>query len=204
MRVLATGFGPFPGAPVNPSEALIRRLAAAPPRLGEGVIFHTHVFPTEYAQLATELDRLGRAVRPDLAVHFGLAASAQGFRLEARAQNKVAADRVDAAGERPSAAGLAPTGGDHLSNLPLNAIEAALRQAQLPVQLSQDCGDYLCNALFYHSRGGLLEAFRPAMSGFIHVPLPGLLLSEDELEAGARLILAEAAMALRHARAMSA
>lgn len=204
IQVLATGFGPFPGAPLNPTEALIGRLAAAPPHLGDGVIFRTHVLPTEYGQLAAELDRLGRAINPDLAVHFGLAASAQGFRLERRARNTVSVDRVDAAGLKPPAAQLVPGGGDHLSNLPLDAIETALRRAELPVQHSEDCGDYLCNALFYHSRGGLVETFRPAMSGFIHVPLPGLLLSEDELEVGARLILAEAVMALRHARAMSA
>ena len=47
ISVVATGFGPFPGAPVNPTEALMRQLAIDAPLLGEDVAFQSFVLPTE-------------------------------------------------------------------------------------------------------------------------------------------------------------
>lgn len=198
IRVLATGFGPFPGAPVNPTETLMARLAARPPALGPEVTVTTAVIPTVYGSLADELARLGALHRPHVAVHFGLAASATGFRLERLARNRQNVMRVDAAGGLPTAVEIAPGGADLPTRLPLDPIAEALHAAGLPVQWSDDCGDYLCNTTFYHAVGGLVDGYAPAVTGFIHVPLPGEALSEDGLERGARIILALASVAARN------
>lgn len=199
IRVLVTGFGPFPKAPVNPTEALMRRLAARPPQLGRGVRVATAVIPTEYAGLAGELARLGSREKPDVAIHFGLAMKAKGFRLEARARNATATNRVDAAGNKPPSAEIAAGEADRFSNLPLDAIAVSLVGSGLPMQRSDDCGTYLCNALFFHSAAGLVPNFRPAMRGFIHVPMPQprASIDEDALERGASLVIAESVAAYR-------
>src|SRR5690554_802095 len=71
-RLLVTGFGAFPGAPENPTEALVRALAEEPPaRFGAGAL-RAAVLPTDYRRSWPALRRLYGAFAPDLVVHFGL------------------------------------------------------------------------------------------------------------------------------------
>lgn len=176
IRLLVTGFTPFPGAPVNPTEHLIRHFEARPPLSGEGVDFRFAVLPVDYAAAIPALDAAAEDFRPHVAVHFGLAEAARGFRLETTARNAVAARQPDNAGRMPDPAPIRPDGGDVPSMLPLSAIAAALDARGLPVEWSDDAGGYLCNFVFFHSAAGLCGAARAPISGFVHVGpvnLPG-------------------------------
>lgn len=197
ISVVATGFGPFPGAPENPTAALMERLTANPPELGADVSLHAFIVPTEYDGLAERVRLIGETAEPDIALHFGLAHSAKGFRLEQVARNRLQTGRVDAAGRTPPSAFMIEGAADLASTLPLARIEAALAACGLPVEFSDDCGDYLCNAIFYHSAGHLIASFQPRMAGFIHVPMTGPSLEAAALEAGARIIIAETVAAWR-------
>jgi pyroglutamyl-peptidase len=196
IRLLVTGFGPFPGAPLNPTEALVCRLDADPPALGDDVALAIEVVPTEYGKLAPTLDRFGREVTPDIAIHFGLAGMAVVLRLEGRARNAIAAGRPDAVGFCPTDATIVSGGADHASTLPLERIAAALTAAGIESVPSDDCGDYLCNAIFYHAVSGIVPSYRPAMAGFVHVP-PSDILSPDDLDRAARIILSATVAAYR-------
>lgn len=167
-RILVTGFSVFPGAPVNPTEALMAELEARRPLLAHLGALRTEVLAVEYDAVPARLAALA-AFAPDIAIHFGLAADAHGFRLERLARNALA-PRADNAGRRPPAAAIAPGMPDLPSALPLDALHAALAARGLPVSWSQDAGGYLCNYLFYLSRAGACAGFRPPMAGFVHVP----------------------------------
>lgn len=170
LRILATGFSAFPRAPVNPTEVFMGLLGEAPPDLGGGVDLRTLVLPVEYARAPQLLGRFARDFHPDIAVHFGLADTARGFRLESTARNRSSTVAVDAAGLLPGQARICDGPATLRTTLPLGDITAALAAEGLPVQRSANAGAYLCNHLFYLSRSGTLERFRPAMSGFVHVP----------------------------------
>src|SRR5262249_56495440 len=86
---LITGFGPFPGAPFNPTEALVRRLAARRRPALADVVRVAHVFATRYATVEAELPGLVARHRPDVLLMFGLAARTPGLRIEPRARNAV-------------------------------------------------------------------------------------------------------------------
>lgn len=187
IRILATGFSAFPRAPVNPTETLMAMLEAARPRIGPDVELIARVLPVEYARAPVLLSDIGRAFRPDVAVHFGLADTAKGFRLETTARNRSSMLAGDAAGLRPEAMRIRRGPNTLRSGLPLEAIEAALAARALPVQLSGNAGAYLCNHVFYLSRSGHLPDFRPAMSGFVHVPFLAEQLSELEPARAAKL-----------------
>src|SRR5712692_4936949 len=58
MRVLITGFGPFPGAPFNPSAALAKALARRRRPALAGIERSTYVFATTYASVDRELPKL--------------------------------------------------------------------------------------------------------------------------------------------------
>ena len=64
LRILITGFGPFPGAPYNPTQPLVARLARLRrPALGE-VELSSHIFPVTYTAVDRELPLArGGAVR---------------------------------------------------------------------------------------------------------------------------------------------
>ena len=58
MRVLITGFGPFPGAPFNPSAALAKALARRRRPALAGIDRVVHVFATTYASVDRDLPKL--------------------------------------------------------------------------------------------------------------------------------------------------
>lgn len=201
-RILVTGFGPFPGAPENPTSWLVSQLAANPPG-GEGIgAFHAEELEVEYGRVGPWLSDLGGAFAPDIAIHFGLAAEASGFRLERVARNSHAGARPDNAGRLPPSVRICAGPQMLASSLPLEAISQGLATAGLPVEFSEDAGGYLCNTVFVLSRFHACEGLRPAMSGFVHVPLlagqPGAragAMTPDDLLRGARLIVAASAAA---------
>lgn len=194
-RILVTGFTPFPGAPVNPTEHLIqslRRRPQWPETLGE---IRLEILPVEYASVPGLLEALGRDFAPDIAIHFGLSARATGFTLERLARNANAAGRVDNAGALPAAC-IFDAEADLPSTLPLAGIAAGLEGQGLPVAWSDDAGGYLCNYTFYLACSPRFSAYAPAMAGFIHVPPLGEAgpdnphaMTVETLVAGARIIL---------------
>ncbi|WP_187970465.1 pyroglutamyl-peptidase I [Aquibium microcysteis] len=195
LRVLVTGFEPFPGAPVNPTERLVAALRAAPPALDGMAALRAEVLPVDYDAVGPRLSAIGRDFAPDVAIHFGLATECAGFRLERLARNRFEADRPDNAGIL-RAAGKVCAGPDTLpSGLPLEAIARRLAEMGLPVEWSDDAGGYLCNTVFMLSRAHACDGFTPAMSGFVHVPLtgegPGFPFSDAGLMAGALAVVGE-------------
>ncbi|MFP3920948.1 MAG: pyroglutamyl-peptidase I [Dichotomicrobium sp.] len=167
-EVLMTGFGPFPGVARNPSGWLVQTLAhtsgAAP-----GCGLTAAVLPVGWRDAWGTLEPLLDSLRPRHVILFGVAAQAQGFRLEHRAHNAVAA-REDAHGEHPEGERILSHGPDTLdATLPFATVAAALAAAGLPVEISHDPGRYLCNALLYHTLHWS-RANPPARAGFVHIP----------------------------------
>ena len=88
--ILITGFGPFPGAPVNPTTPLVRHLARLRrPGLAD-VRLVGHVFTTSYAAVDRELPQLIARHRPDALLMFGVATRERRIRIETRARNALA------------------------------------------------------------------------------------------------------------------
>ena len=192
-RLLVTGFEPFPGAPVNPTEWLVGELKREPPAIDGIAAFRAEVLPVDYAKVGPRLSEIGREFRPDIAIHFGLAAECSGFRLERVARNSFAGARADNAGAMPEASAICEGPATLASTLPLHMIHKRLTEAGLPVEWSDDAGAYLCNMVFTLSRARACEGFAPTMSGFVHVPPTGegRPLSNAQLLSGARIVIDE-------------
>lgn len=190
-RILVTGFEPFPGAPVNPTEWLVGDLDRNPPPPEGIAAFSAQVLPVDYAKVGARLSAIGRDFRPDIAIHFGLAKECRGFRLERTARNSFAGARADNAGVVPEPAAICAGPATLASGLPLQAIHDRLAAEGLPVEWSDDAGAYLCNMVFTLSRAGACDGFALAMAGFVHVPLTGEVIDEAALRSGVELILDE-------------
>ena len=188
--LLVTGFGPFPGAPENPTAALIRALADQAPGTYGAAAFKTVVLPTEFARSWSTLKRLYRSFAPDIVVHFGVSVRAAEIRVERTARNRLGRGRPDAVGVMPRRTQVRSSGPESLLvTLPVFDISAALSAAGIANVVSDDAGDYVCNATLYRS----LATFEgtPRRAGFIHVP-PADVLPREELERAAHLVLRNA------------
>lgn len=170
IKILATGFGPFPGARHNPSLALIQSLRHRRARLARlGIALELGALPVTYAGLERQLAALVEASRPDAILHFGLASRRRIISIERQAYNHVSLLHPDAAGACPKASSLLAGGPRQMqARVPVRQILAALQREGFASGLSHDAGAYLCNALFYRS----LVAQHAACVGFIHIPNP--------------------------------
>jgi pyroglutamyl-peptidase len=193
-KVLVTGFGPFPGAPENPTDRLVRALAAEPAaELGVATL-KAVVLPVDYRKSWPVLRRLNGSFGPDIVVHFGLSRNAQGLVVERRGGRRVRADRPDAAGFAPPSGVVRRSGPDSLpASLPAEPIVGALRDAGIRAEVSDEAGGYVCDATLYrslHAAGARPER----LVGFIHVPPEGTRgLTRERLREAAAVVVRTAA-----------
>lgn len=213
-KILVTGFSVFPGTPVNPTELMVRELMQSRTAVADDHQLRADVLDVDFSTIGNQLAAIAEEFEPDIALHFGVAAEATGFRLERHGRNIAASDRPDNTGGTSSGT-LVTNGADQYeSTLPREEIAKELSAADLPVSLDDQVGDYLCNAAFYLSRSGTCGAFRPTMSGFIHVPqlpeteggLPGdetTRLPQSDLVQGAKIAVRTCIYAWNEKRAAS-
>jgi pyroglutamyl-peptidase len=169
-QVLLTGFGPFPGVPVNATMRLVPMLAEAMPRAFPDVVCDHMLLATEWE---TAPARVAETIRttgaPDLVLHFGVSSRARGFEIETRARNACQMS-PDAAGAMPDGPHLAVEGQAFLpTTLPVAHIVARLRARGIAAYASRDAGAYLCNAVLYRSLQSQ-GAHGIGRLGFIHIP----------------------------------
>lgn len=170
VTILLTGFGPFPGAPFNPTQALVTRLARERRPAHVDVTVVPHIFRTSYAAVDRELPALIRKHEPDAILMFGLAARTLHLRVETVARNAVARS-ADAERSAPKARLIAKGARYRTLATPARALLAAAREARVPAALSRDAGRYLCNYLCWRASEGAGGKNGPRLTIFIHVPL---------------------------------
>jgi pyroglutamyl-peptidase len=168
--ILVTGFGPFPGAPFNPTGPLVKRLARLRrPALAEVKII-PHIFPTSYGAVDRELPKLIARHRPDALLMFGLATRTRHLRIELRARNALAL-LPDAAGSSLRRQGIAACAAAALPMpAPTRPLLAAVRGTGVPAALSRDAGRYLCNYLCWRAAEAAGQPRGPHLAAFVHVP----------------------------------
>jgi pyroglutamyl-peptidase len=169
--ILFTGFGPFPGAPFNPTGALVAALARRRQRGRPQARRVAYVFATSYAAVDRELPALMARERPDVLIMFGLAGRSRHVRIETRARNAIGGMVPDASGHLPSARMIAPAAGAALLlRVPAQRLVAAVRRIGIPAALSRDAGDYLCNYLCWRAGEASERNGAPRLIAFVHVP----------------------------------
>ena len=207
LTILVTGFGPFPGAPFNPTGPLVQRVTRARrPALADVKII-THVFPASFAAVDRELPALIAKHKPDGLLMFGLAPRAREIRVETRARNALAL-LPDAGGASLGRRAIAIGSPASMKlRTPTRLLLAALRGLRPRATLSRDAGRYLCNYLCWRAAETTSTGTGPRFAVFIHVPpvrrgarrkrnevLAGL---NDLAVAGARALVALVAAARR-------
>ena len=170
LRILITGFGPFPGAPFNPTEPLVVRLTRLRRPAFDNVELTGHIFHVTYTTVDRELPELLRKHRPQALLMFGLADRTRHMRIETRARNAVTTLFPDADRNR-ARKGSIVGGADAMM---LGAHTARLLRAAvgtgIDARASRDAGSYLCNYLSWRAIEAVGADNGPRLAAFIHIP----------------------------------
>jgi pyroglutamyl-peptidase len=171
LRILITGFGPFPGAPFNPTQPLVARLLRLRrPALGD-VELSGHIFPVTYQTVDRELPELLAKHRPQALLMFGLASRTAHVRIETRARNAVTTRWPDADQARPRKGSIAG-GADAMMFGPHTAkLLGAADSSGIDARASRDAGSYLCNYLSWRAIESADRDAGPRLAAFVHIPL---------------------------------
>jgi len=171
IRILIAGFGPFPGAPFNPTEPLVARLLRLRrPALGD-VELTGHIFPVTYKAVDRELPQLLTKHRPHALLMFGLASRTSYLRIETRARNAVTTLWPDADHARVRKGSISG-GADALAFGPhTTKLLRATDGTGVDARASRDAGSYLCNYLSWRAIEATRRDSGPRLVAFVHVPL---------------------------------
>jgi pyroglutamyl-peptidase len=168
--VLITGFGPFPGAPFNPSGPLVQKLASLRRPAFRDVQLIPHVFATSYKSVDEDLPALIARHHPDAILMFGLAARSRQVRIETQARNALSAN-PDAAGQTATTSTITRGPKERLPICaPRTALLEAARSCRIPARLSRDAGSYLCNYIYWRGLEAATQPTGPKVVVFIHIP----------------------------------
>jgi pyroglutamyl-peptidase len=168
--VLLTGFDPFGDESINPSWLAAERLH------GAVIAGHRIVgvqLPTSFARAPRILRAAIRKHAPALILCIGQAGGRAQISLERIAVNIEDARIADNDGAQPIDIPIVRSGpAAYFTTLPIKSMLAALRTANIPIEISQTAGTFVCNHVFYALMRAL--AAKPAHSrprgGFIHIP----------------------------------
>jgi pyroglutamyl-peptidase len=171
IRILITGFGPFPGAPFNPTMPLVARLLRLRRPAFSEVALSGHIFPVTYKAVDRELPQLLARHQPHALLMFGLAARTPHLRIETRARNAVTMLWPDADHTRVRKGSIADGAdtkmfGPHTAKLLRAAIGTGV-----DARSSRDAGSYLCNYLSWRAVEAVTADNDLCLATFVHVPL---------------------------------
>ena len=194
MRLLVTGFGPFPGIRVNPSAAVARAVARDRRLKALGITAAMVLIETTYATAEALIPEVVARCRPEAVLMFGVASKRKALCVETRAKNRVSILHPDAAGIVPRR--LTPFAGAPFAlrgRAPVARLVVAGRRAGVKTRASISAGTYLCNDSYWR----MLAASGPSTPCvFLHIPkVRGRAMMRRLTEAGvqAALMLVRAA-----------
>lgn len=169
QRVLVTGFGPFPGVPVNPSAALAEAGVRHLRQHGQ-VAAEAHILMTDWEAGPQGLVSALNEMRPTHLIMLGVSHRAATLCIETLARN--AMESVDVSGRHPATERIEHGGADiRHSRWPSRQIVRTLRRSGIAAVRSRHAGHYLCNRVLYEALRHREDAASDLQCcGFVHIP----------------------------------
>ena len=166
MKIIVTGFDPFGGETINPSIECVKAL----PEI-EGVELIRLELPTVFKESAKRLNEVINEVKPDAVLSVGQAGGRPGITMERIAINVDDARIPDNISQQPIDETIQTKGAAaYFSTLPIKRIVKAIREAGIPVEVSNSAGTFVCNHIMYQALFAATKADKPFKAGFMHIP----------------------------------
>jgi pyroglutamyl-peptidase len=170
LRILVTGFGPFPGAPHNPTQALVARLIKLRRPAFADVELSSHIFPVTYKAVDRELPLALAKHKPQALLMFGLASRTGYVRIETRARNAVTMLWPDASQARARKGSIEGGAAAKMFGPHTRKLLRAADSTGIDARASRDAGSYLCNYLSWRAIEAVDADNGPRLAAFVHIP----------------------------------
>ncbi len=183
LKILLTGFTPFGGHQINPTEKLVEALGSRFSHAGADVF--PRLLRTHYRLAEQDFDQARGEVQPDAVISFGLSYSADEIRPERIAVNF---DDGEENGRHVTRRIVEDGPVGYFSTYPVEGIVSDLAAADLPAKASNHAGAFICNHIFYYGLHHFEKERAATLMGFIHVPpLPEMIRPGDLPRSGLSL-----------------
>jgi pyroglutamyl-peptidase len=167
-RVLITGFEPYGGDKVNPSEMVARSFEG---RLVLGRPLSVRVLPAQTRTMRERLEQILVEDDPDIVIATAQFDGRTGLALERVAVNVLDFEHPDNIGVMRKGDVVTRGGADaRLSNLPFERIVDACHANGVPAYVSNSAGTFLGNQGLYELLGLTENATVPVIVGLVHLP----------------------------------
>ena len=203
MKILVTGFEPFNGGSINPSEQIVHRLM--PP---EGVTLIKKILPVEFQKAGKQLQELFHDHQPDIVLSIGQAGGRAEITVERIAINIDCVKSSNGSKILPDNGGNMPVDEPiesegapaYFSTLPIWNLVEAIQNQGIPAAISNTAGTYVCNHVMYVNLHQATTKYPNMRAGFIHVPfLPEQIAEREDKERLAAMPLEDMVKALQAA-----
>lgn len=167
FRVLITGFEPFGGYSENSSWAVAERVVTCGI---EGADIVAEQMPVSFERVATAIRNAVEKHHPDLIIMLGQSGGSDRVKLERVALNMMDSKLADNDGIIPNEEPINPDAPAALfTNMPIKSLRTAIEEQGVAVKISNSCGLYVCNRLYYEVL--LLCQEQPQIRAiFVHLP----------------------------------
>ncbi len=168
MKILITGFEPFGGSPINPSEQVALALHG---QTIAGAELLTAILPVDGLRGPQALLEALQKGQPDVVLCLGEAARRPVLSLERIAINLLDYRIPDNAGHKMIDEPVVEGGpAAYFATIPVREIYQVLLETGIPAELSLSAGAYLCNQVMYRLLHFITTNSLNIQAGFIHLP----------------------------------
>lgn len=169
-RILLTGFKPFTDVHINPTERLMNLVSKSAEQFPNALI-KTLVLDTDYEICEQQLYHAIESFIPDVILSFGVSFATGEIKLERIAVNIDDSKSLDNGGNQRAGQKIVDDGPvGYWATIPVEEMYKALKDAGIPVRISNHAGTYVCNHLFYYGSHLIERLNLKALMGLIHVP----------------------------------
>jgi pyroglutamyl-peptidase len=168
MKLLLTGFEPFGGSDINPSEQVVKKLAGKEYPETELI---SKILPVDQEAGPEKLIQAVEEIKPEVVICMGEARGRAAINIERVAINLMDYRIRDNSGNLIQDQPIIQDGPSaYFCTLPVRKIMEAVQEAGVPAMLSLSAGAFLCNQVIYTLLHYLEKNNVAIPAGFIHLP----------------------------------
>ena len=168
MKILITGFEPFGEYTENSSWVVANKVAT---QNTFGIDIALELMPVSFRSVAKTLRTAVTRHNPDLLIMLGQEGSSDKVRLERIAINMMDARNADNDGFIPDEEPInTETPVALFTNTDIKQLYNAIVEQSIPVKISNSCGLYVCNRIYYEALM-LCNEINKMKAIFVHLPL---------------------------------
>ncbi len=168
-RLLITYFGAFEGVEKNPTREIAENVHGLFAAAHDDVEVLLHELPVSFAGSSVELNQILTCSQPDAVLSLGVAVGREKVSIERVAINLDDARIADNDGAKHCDQPIQKEGpAAYFTRLPYRALFTQLTAQNLPVEISDTAGTFVCNHVFYELMDALADTDIPG--GFVHIP----------------------------------